>query len=70
MFIIILVTILLTLLVAVVIACVGGAILMWLWNWVIVGLFDAPQLSYAMALGINLLLNFIAAIFRSFYQTK
>lgn len=35
-----------------------------LWNWVIVGLFSAPKISFWVALGVLFILNFVGSIFR------
>lgn len=44
---------------------VAGFILQWLWNWVIVGVFNTPQLGYWYAVGLVLLLTFIGGFFKS-----
>lgn len=40
-------------------------IFMLLWNWIAVGLFSAPEISFWVAFGILCLLNFIGSSFRS-----
>ena len=40
-------------------------IFMLLWNWIAVGLFSAPEISFWVAFGILCLLNFIGSPFSS-----
>ena len=40
-------------------------IFMLLWNWIAVGLFSAPEISFWVAFGILCLLNFIGSSFRN-----
>lgn len=42
---------------------IRGAIIALLWNWVAVGLFNAPVISWAMAVGIDLLIQMICGNF-------
>ena len=44
---------------AVGIFCLEGWAVMALWNWLAVGLFSAPAISFKMALGIMVLLNLL-----------
>ena len=52
-------------LLAVIFAAIEAVILMLLWNWVIAGLFSAPEISFWVAFGILCLLNIIGSFFRS-----
>lgn len=40
-------------------------ICMWLWNWIIVELFDTKPISFAVANGIVLILSFIGRFLRN-----
>ena len=42
---------------------IRGLIIMLLWNWVAVGLFSAPVISWAMAVGVDLLIQLICGNF-------
>ena len=41
-----------------------GLLVMLLWNWVIVGLFGAPAISYLLAVGAGITLGFIGCFFK------
>lgn len=41
-----------------------GLLVMLLWNWVIVGLFGAPALSYLLAVGVGIVLGFVGNFFK------
>ena len=49
---------------AVGIFCLEGWAVMALWNWLAVGLFSAPTISFKMALGIMILLNLLTGGWR------
>lgn len=51
-------------LLAMISSAIETVILMLLWNWVIVGLFSAPEISFWVAFGILCLLNIIGSFFR------
>ena len=40
-----------------------GALVTWLWNWVIVALFHAEPISYWLGVGVGLVLAVLGAIF-------
>jgi ABC-type multidrug transport system fused ATPase/permease subunit len=44
-----------------------GAVVMWLWNWLIPELFNGPVISYVQALGLMLLSRIL---FRGFFGPK
>ena len=44
---------------------IEALIVMGLWNWVIVGLFDAKVISFWLALGVVFVLDLIANFFKS-----
>lgn len=52
-------------LLAVIFSAIETGILMLLWNWIAVGLFSAPEISFWAAFGILCLLNLIGSFFRS-----
>ena len=52
-------------LLAVIFSAIETGILMLLWNWLAVGLFSAPEISFWVAFGILCLLNLIGSFFRS-----
>ena len=52
-------------LLAVIFSAIETGILMLLWNWIAVGLFSAPEISFWVAFGILCLLNLIGSFFRS-----
>lgn len=41
-----------------------GLLVMLLWNWVVVGLFGAPAVSYLLAVGVGMVLGFIGNFFK------
>lgn len=41
-----------------------GLLIMLLWNWVIVGLFGAPVISYLLAVGVGMVLGFVGNFFK------
>ena len=41
-----------------------GLLIMLLWNWVIVGLFGAPVISYLLAVGVGIVLDFVGGFFK------
>lgn len=45
--------------------CIEGLIFMLLWNWVAVGLFSAPVLTFWQSFGLCLLLSVIGRFFKS-----
>jgi hypothetical protein len=49
---------------AIAIFCAEGWVVMKLWNWLAVGLFSLPEVSFKMALGIMVLLNLITGGFK------
>lgn len=53
-----------TLIVTVSALALRGLLVMLLWNWVIVGLFGAPTLSYLLAVGVGIVIGFIGNFFR------
>ena len=46
------------------ICAIESAIVMWLWNCVIVALFGVKPVTFGLACGIMLLLNYITSLFR------
>lgn len=44
---------------------IESAIAMWLWNYVIVSLFNATVIDFWLACGIMLLINFAIGLFRN-----
>ena len=54
----------LVLLLAFGILCLEGLIAMALWNWILVGLFALPRITFWFGVGICLLGNFITAFIR------
>ena len=40
-----------------------GLFIMLLWNWVIVGLFGASSISYPLAVGVGIALEFVGCFF-------
>lgn len=41
-----------------------GLFVMLLWNWVIVGLFGTPAISYLLAVGVGIALGFVGCFFK------
>ena len=41
-----------------------GLVVMLLWNWVIVGLFGAPAISYLLGVGVGIVLGFVGMFFK------
>lgn len=41
-----------------------GLLIMLLWNWVIVGLFGASTISYLLAVGAGIVLDFVGGFFK------
>ena len=52
------------------ILAIEALILMGLWNWVIVGLFDAKAINFWLALGFVFILDLIASFFKSKSENK
>jgi hypothetical protein len=48
-------TLLAAILVVVLVAVILGFPLMWLWNWLMPGIFNLPEITFWQALGINAL---------------
>ena len=55
---------------AVAIFCFEGWLVMMLWNWLAVGLFSLPELSFGMACGVMILLNLITGGFKIRYKSE
>ncbi len=53
-----------TLTVTILALALRGLLVMLLWNWVIVGLFGAPAISYLLAVGVGIALGFIGGFFK------
>ena len=53
-----------TLTVATLAFALRGLIVMLLWNWVIVGLFGAPAISYLLGVGVGIVFEFIGGFFK------
>ena len=41
-----------------------GWIVMELWNWAVVGIFETPELTYGKTLGIMVLINLVLGVLR------
>jgi hypothetical protein len=41
-----------------------SAICMWLWNWVVVSIFNVTPINFWLSCGIMFLINFIIGLFR------
>ena len=48
-------TLLAAILVVVLVAVILGFPLMWLWNWLMPGIFNLPEITFFQALGLNAL---------------
>lgn len=53
-----------TLTVTILALALRGLLVMLLWNWVIVGLFGAPAISYLLAFGVGIVLDFVGGFFK------
>jgi hypothetical protein len=50
---------------AVVFAALEAWVFMLLWNWILVGLFNAPTISFWLAWGVLILINILTKAIRS-----
>lgn len=51
-----------TIMLTLVLASIIGLVIMLLWNWVAVGLFDAPRISFWMAMGVYLTIRLLVLL--------